>query len=141
MNLMEMVLALMAVVFFSTISMMYKRAVMDQNDLLINAQQYVQASHLSHTVLDEIDAKLFSKQLTFAGIKTTYNTQRTLYLSHTKGQYTINITAVSTDSLGTTIPSPPATNIYTRVTVRTSTVGLNTPVTMSRMYTKTHLNL
>jgi len=141
MNLMEMVLALLAVVFFSTIALMYKQSVWDQNELLINAQQYVQASHLSHTVLDEVDAKLFSKQLTFAGIKTTYNTQRTLSLAHTGGQYILNITAVSTDSLGTVLASPPANNIYTRVTVRTATAGLKTPVTMSRLYTKTHLNL
>jgi hypothetical protein len=138
---MEMVLALLAVVLFTSIVMLYNNTLWDQNALLINAQQYVQASHLSHSVLDEIDAKLFSKQISFADVRSYNNTQRVINLQHSLGRYTIDINAVGTDSLGTPLASVPIGNIYTRVTVRTSTMGLKVPVSMSRMFTKTHLNL
>ncbi|MDP2173537.1 MAG: hypothetical protein Q8M98_00300 [Candidatus Cloacimonadaceae bacterium] len=141
MNLMEMVLALFAVVFFSTVAMMYNRATMNQTDLLINANQYVQASHLSHSILDEVDAKLFSRQLAFAAVKPNYNTTRTLDLAHTGGRYILVINTVECDSLGTPVSVVPINNIYLRVRVSTSTSGLRTPVVMQRVYTKTHLNI
>lgn len=141
MNMMEMVLAMFAVVFFSSIALMYNRATEDQTDLLINANQYVQASHLSHSVLDEVDSRLFSRQLAFNNVKTQYNTTRVVDLAFTGGRYTMNVVAVDCDSLGVPLSSPVTGNIYVRVQVTTRTQGLKTPVVMQRVYTKTHLNI
>lgn len=141
MNMMEMVLALFAVVFFSTVAIMYNQAVWDQSEILIHSNKYVQSSHLTHSVLDEIDARLFSKQLAFANIKTQYNTTRSLILTHTGGTYNMQISAVDCDSLGVVLATPVANNIYTLVTVQTNTAGLKQPVVLRRVYTKTHLNL
>jgi len=141
MNMMEMVLALFAVVFFSTVALMYNRAVWDQSETLMHANMYVQSSHLSHSILDEVDARLFSKQLAFANIKTQYNTTRSLTLAHTGGVYNLQINAVDCDSLGVPLATAIPNNIYTVVTVTTTTAGLKQPVVMRRVYTKTHLNL
>lgn len=140
MNMMEMVLALFAVVFFSSVAMMYNRAVWDQSEYLIHANQYIQCTHLNHSVLDEVDARLFSKQLKFANIKTTYNVTRNVTLQHTGGSYTMQITAVDCDSLGVYIPGNNKNSIYTLVSVSTSTAGLKHPAILQRVYTKTHLN-
>ncbi|HNQ44677.1 MAG TPA: hypothetical protein PKI59_09605, partial [Candidatus Cloacimonadota bacterium] len=72
MNMMEMVLALFAVVLFTSTAAMYNRQVMEHNAYLINATQYVQATQLCHTVLDEVDAKLFARMIAFFSVKTTY---------------------------------------------------------------------
>ena len=141
MNMMEMVLALFAVVFFSTVALMYNQAVWDQSETLMHANMYVQSSHLSHSIMDEVDARLFSKQLAFTNIKAQYNTTRNLNLTHTGGTYSIQISAVDCDSLGVPLATAIPNNIYTLVTVRTNTAGLKIPVTMRRVYTKTHLNL
>jgi hypothetical protein len=141
MNMIEMVLAMLAVVFFSTVALMYNRAVWDQSELLIHANKYIQASHLSHSVLDEVDARLFSKQLAFASIKTAYNTTRSVNMAHSGGIYKMIVTAVDCDSLGVPLASWVSNNIYTRVSVSTTTPGLKRPVVMRRVYTKTHLNL
>jgi len=141
MNMMEMVLALFAVVFFSTVALMYNQAVWDQSETLMHANMYVQSSHLTHSILDEVDARLFSKQLAFTNIKAQYNTTRNLNLTHTGGTYSIQISAVDCDSLGVPLATAIPNNIYTLVTVRTNTAGLKIPVTMRRVYTKTHLNL
>lgn len=140
--MMEMVLALFAVVFFTSVSLNYNQRLMNQNDLLINATQYVQATQLSHTVLDEIDAKLFSKQLAFFNIKTTYaNVNRTIDLAFPGDIYNLNIRTVDCDSLGIPLTTPIVKNIWVRVRVTTVTPGLKVPVVMQRIYTKTHLNL
>ncbi len=143
MNMMEMVLALFAVVFFTSIAMVYNRSMWDQAELLENASKYVQASHLAHSVLDEIDAKLFSKQLAFNNVKTSYNNVvRTMNLQHTGGTWTLNITAVDCDSLGVPLQTAVANNIYVLISTAVNTSsGLKHPVTMKRVYTKTHLNL
>lgn len=137
-----MVLALFAVVFFATIAMSFNQKILSQNDLLINATQYVQATQLVHTVLDEVDSKLFSKQLAFFSIKSTYhNRSRTIDLAFPGDIYQLYITAVDCDSLGTPLTTTVTNNIYVRVQVRATTAGLKVPVTMQRLYTKTHLNL
>ncbi|MCD8479164.1 MAG: hypothetical protein LRZ88_02355 [Candidatus Cloacimonetes bacterium] len=142
MNLMEMVLALIAVVLFTSIALNYNRHVMDQNDLLINATQYVQATQLCHTVLDEIDSKLFARMLAFNNIISTYHNQtRTIDLNFPGDTYQISIEAVSCDSVGVELTVLPVNNIYRRVRVTATTPGLKVPVTLQRLYTKTHLNL
>jgi hypothetical protein len=142
MNLMEMVIALFAVVLFTSVALNYNRYVQTQNDLLINATQYVQATQLCHTVLDEIDSKLFARMLAFNSIISTYNNQtRTIDLNFPGDTYQISIQAVSSDSLGVPITVIPVNNIYRVVKVTASTYGLKFPVTLQRVYTKTHLNL
>ncbi len=141
MSYFEMFVAVLAVVLFSTVVLLMNRTMLEQNDLLINASTYMQASHLSHSILDEVDSKLFSKQLKFAQIKTTYTTTRTYNLPHTGGVWTAQISAVDCDSLGIPLTTPVTNNIYVRVLVRTSTTGLKNPVLMQRVYTKTNLNI
>jgi len=142
MNLFESVLAMFAVLFFTTISMVYNRGAWDQTRRLHDANAFVQASQLCHSVLDEVDAKLFSKQLSFAGVKTTFNTTHTLNLAHVGDIYTLTVTAVDCDSLGVPLSTPVTNNIYTVVSVTANTSsGLKHPVTLRRIYTKTHLNL
>ena len=142
MNLFEMVLALMAVVFFTSVAANYNRKILDQNDYLINATQYVQATQLCHTVLDEVDAKLFAKMIAFFSVKTTYaNVNRTIDLAFPGDVYQLNIQTVDCDSLGIPLVTPVTKNIWVRVTVTARTAGLKVPVSLQRVYTKTHLNL
>jgi hypothetical protein len=139
---MEMLLALLAVVLFTSVAANYNRKMLDQNDYLINATQYVQASQLCHTVLDEIDAKLFAKMIAFFSVKTTYaNVNRTIDLAFPGDVYNLNIRAVDCDSLGIPLSTPVANNIWVRVTVTANTKGLRVPATLQRIYTKTYLNL
>jgi uncharacterized membrane protein affecting hemolysin expression len=65
MSMWEMVLALFAVVLFTSISLSYNQALWTQTDYLNNATLVVQANYICHSVLDEIDAKLFSKSYSF----------------------------------------------------------------------------
>jgi hypothetical protein len=142
MSNMEMVLALFAVVFFTSMALNYNQQVGKQQELLINATQYVQATQLCHTILDEVDAKLFSKQLAWSSVKSTYNnTSRTIDLNFPGDVYNLQITAVDSDSLGTPLTVAVPNNIFIRVRVVASTQGLKVPVTMQRIYTKTHLNV
>lgn len=139
---MEMVLALFAVVFFTTVALNYNQKIGQQHELLVNATQYVQATQLCHTLLDEVDAKLFSKQLAFGNIIPNYNnTSRTIDLAFPGDIYQLAITAANSDSLGVPLASTPVNSIYVRVKVVASTPGLKVPVTMQRIYTKTHLNI
>lgn len=140
MNMMEMVLVLLAVILFTTVALNYNRLVWEQTDYLINANKYLQCSHLSHSILDEVDAFLFSKQLKFNDIKKKYNTERNVTLQHAGGTYSISIHADDCDSLGVLLALPVSNSIYTLVTVRTTTTGLRYPVIQKRVYTKTHLN-
>ena len=136
-----MFVAVVAVVLFSSMALLLNRSMVNQTDLITNATQYLQASHLNHTILDEIDAKLFSKQLKFSVIKTNYNITRTYNLQHTGGTWIAQIVTVDCDSLGNALQTPDPSNIYLRVQVNTSTPGLRNPVISQRIYTKTHLNL
>ncbi|HNX38631.1 MAG TPA: hypothetical protein PL124_12390 [Candidatus Cloacimonadota bacterium] len=142
MNMLDMVMALMAVVFFTTISLMYNQAMWTQADNLNDATLVVQASQIGHMVLDEVDAKLFSKQLAFANISSSYNFTRNTFYPHLKVTFNIKSVAADCDSLGNNLPQPVTNNIYKRVTVTISgPQGLRHPVTMRRLYTKTNLNI
>ena len=141
MNMLEMVLVLFAVVLFTTVALNYNRLVWEQADYLINANKYLQSSHLIHSILDEVDAFLFSKQLKFNDIKKKYNTERNVTLQHAGGTYSISIHADDCDSLGVLLPEPKPNNLYALVTVETKTFGLRHPVTQQRVYTKTDLNI
>lgn len=141
MHLMEMVLVMFAVVFFTSIALIYNRGAWSQKENLYNANSFVQATILAHTVLDEVDAKLLSKQLTFDGIITNYNTERVVNLAHVGETYRLVIRAVQADSTGVNLATPDPDNIYTKVSIQVSApAGLRHPVNMSRVYLKTHLN-
>lgn len=142
MNLLEMVAVLYAVIFFTSIALIYNNSAFRQKQNLHNANSFVQASILAHEVLDEVDARLFSKDISFDDIETQYNCSRTLNLTHVGETYSLSILAVDADSTGIALPNPVTGNIFTKVSVTVASgAGLRHPLTMSRLYTKTHLNL
>lgn len=61
-----MLMALFAIVLFTTISLVYSRSMWDQAENLDNVAQIIQATQLAHSKLDEIDALLFAKKIRFA---------------------------------------------------------------------------
>jgi len=142
MNLLETVSALLAVIFFTSIALIYNNSAFRQKQHLWHANAYVQATITAHEVLDEIDARLFSQDLAFNEIKTQYNTTRTVNLQHNGETFILTVSAVDADSTGVPLATPLAGNIFTRVSVVVApNPGLRHAVTMSRVYTKTHLNL
>ena len=137
-----MVAVLYAVIFFTSIALIYNNSTFRQKQNLHNANSFVQASILAHEVLDEVDARLFSKDIHFSDIETIYNCSRTLNLTHVGETYNITILAVDADSTGVPLATPIVGNIFTKVSVTVASgTGLRHPLTMSRLYTKTHLNL
>jgi len=142
MSILETVSVLLAVIFFTTIALIYNNSSFRQKQHLYNANAFVQATITAHEVLDEVDAKLFSHDLAFDDIETHYNTTRTVNLAHNGSSFILNITAVDADSTGVPLATPLAGNIFTRVSVEVeATSGLRHSVNLSRVYTKTHLNL
>lgn len=142
MNMMDMILALFAVVFFTTIALVYNQAMWHQADNLYDAALVVQSSQICHTILDEVDAKLFSKQLAFGNIITNYNFTANRSFPHLGETFTITTVAAECDSLGNNLASPVTNNIYKRVEVTVSgPSALRHPVSLRRVYTKTNLNI
>jgi len=140
MNLMEMIAALFAVVFFTSIASVYNNNAFRQKQNLYHANAFLQASVLAHEVLDEVDAKLFSKSLSFDDIETEYNLNRTRVLSYVGETFQLAITATAVDSVGVPLSTPNPGNNFTKVSVTVAeNAALKHSVTMSRIYTKTHL--
>ncbi len=140
MRLMEMVLALLAVVLFTTISLVYNRGMWSQAETLDNAAKAVQATQLAHSRLDEIDAKLFSKQIAFSNIRTLYTGTSTVNLSYAGYKFTVTYTPNYCDSLGVVTTVPNDLFVKVQMTVR-ATSGMKAPIRISRIYTKTNLNI
>lgn len=140
MNMMEMVLALFAVVLFSSIALAYNQALWRQTDYLFNAQLVVQSNHLCHEILDEVDAKLFSDQITFDDVVPNYhNKTRSVYIASQSETYSLAIKATVCDSTGTILSSG-STSLFRRVDVTVSgPPALKHPVTMNRLYTRTYM--
>lgn len=139
MNMMEMVLALFAVVFFTSLAANYNRLVLDQNEYVINATLHVQATQLCHAVLDEVDAKLFARKLAYDDIVSTYdNTTRVIDLNFPGDRYTLDIMSTYCDSVGNVLAVDDTLAINRVVNVEASTSGLRVPVNLQRIYTKTH---
>lgn len=140
MNMMEMVLALLAVVFFTSVAANYNRHLMDQNEYVIAATLHVQATQLCHSVLDEVDAKLFSNSIAYDEIIEKYHGKtREIDLQFPGDKYNISIEAVLCDSLGNdeyAADDPLAKNRL--VKVEASTPGLRFPAKMQRIYAKIH---
>jgi len=153
MSLMEMVLALLAVVLFTTVSMVYNRSMWSGAEALDNISKVVQATQLAHSKLDEVDAKLLSRQVAFSK-RQTNNTPPTVAQAFTGttlvnlpySGYTFRITYDHKycDSLGVNWANQAysdTTNykhIKMTLTVA-STPGMSHPVVLSRIYVKTNM--
>jgi hypothetical protein len=138
--MMEMVLALFAVILFSSVALSYNQAIWRQTDYLFNAQLVVQCNHLCHEVLDEVDAKLFSKQLGFDNIISTYNNKtRSVTIASQSETYNLLIKAAVCDSFGVVMPAD-SLSLFRRVDVSVSgPPALKRPVNMYRLYTRTYM--
>lgn len=140
MNLLEMVLALLAVILFTTLSLTYNQATWRQTDFVNSATIVVQASQICHSVLDEADAKLFSHQLDIANLVSSYNFTRTQSFTFLPEKFTIVAVAADCDSLGRDLNNPNPNSLFKRVVVTVSgPVALKHPVSLMRVYTKTYM--
>ena len=140
MNLMEMILALLAVVLFTALSLSYNRAIWRQTDYLNNATLVVQASQLCHTILDEADAKLFSNQLSITNLVSSYTFTRTQTFPHLPETFIITAVAADCDSVGNNLQVPNPNSLFKRVVVTVSGPrALKQPYVMTRLYTKTFM--
>lgn len=140
MNLMDMVMALIAVVFFTTISLVYNRSVWNQYDNLNNATLVVQGTQICHSILDEADAKLFARMIPFNAITTDFSFTRTVVCSHINRTFAVSAVAVDCDSLGNVLNNPPANNQFKSITVTvTGPRDLRRPIILRRLYTKTSM--
>jgi hypothetical protein len=151
MNFMEMLLALAAIVFFTTVALVYNRSMWNQAESLDNAAKVIQATQLAHSKLDEIDARLLAQQITFANASYIPQTVREAYdgrtvtntLSYADYVFTATYNHDYCDSLGrhpNETYNPNAKFIKMTVTIA-STPGMSHPVVLSRMYTKTNFYL
>nr|MDK2851602.1 hypothetical protein [Candidatus Cloacimonadota bacterium] len=140
MNMMEMVLALLAVVLFTTLSLTYNQGIWRQTDYINNATLVVQASQICHSILDEADAKLFSKQIDIDSLTVLYNFTETRSYPHLPVTFTVTSTAADCDSLGQDLETPNPNSIFKRIQIKVSGPGyLKTPYTMTRLYTRTFM--
>jgi hypothetical protein len=153
MNFMEMVLAMFAIVFFTSVSLVYNRSMWNQAENLDNVAKVIQATQLAHSKLDEIDAQLLSQQVSFA--ERQLNDTPPTVEQHFTGTHPANLTYAGylflytynheyCDSLGGTTGISQTYSdtldykfIKMNVTVA-STPGMSHPVTLSRVYTKTN---
>jgi hypothetical protein len=100
----------------------------------------VQSNHLCHEVLDEVDAKLFSKQLDFDNIVSTYDKKTRSSTIASQGEtYNLAITAAVCDSTGIALAIGEL-SLFRRVDVSVSgPPALKHPVSMYRLYTRTYM--
>ncbi|GAB1367216.1 hypothetical protein MASR1M36_20870 [Candidatus Cloacimonadaceae bacterium] len=140
MNLMEMVLALLAVILFTTLSLSYNQALWRQTDYLNNSTIVVQASQLCHSMLDKIDAELFSGQLDIANLVSSYNFTTNVTYPHLPETFRIVFVAADCDSLGRALNNPNPNSLFKRVVVTVDgPTALRHPYTMTRVFTKTNM--
>jgi hypothetical protein len=157
MNFMEMVLALMAIVFFTTVSLIYNRSMWNQAENLDNVAKVIQATQLAHSKLDEIDAQLLSNQVSFAkegyldnngdvilSVREKFTGTHAAPLTYSNYLFNLTYNFAYCDSLGSTTGINQTYSdtlnykfIKMNVTVA-STPGMSHPVTLSRVYTKTN---
>ena len=156
MNFIEMVLALMAIVFFTTVSLVYNRSMWTQAENLDNVAKIIQATQLAHSKLDQIDAELLSQQVAFAQRQPS-NTPPTVQQHFTGtvhdsldyADYVFNLTynfAYCDSTGGTTgvsqVYSDSTYYKFIKMTITVaSTPGMSHPVVLSRVYTKTNFYL
>ncbi len=153
MNFMEMVLALFAIVMFTTISLVYNRSMWNQAENLDNIAKVIQATQVAHSKLDEIDARLLSQMLSFSEnqssgtpltVRQAYdNVTETIDLTYAGYVFTVSYNHEYCDSLGLNpneTYNPDAKFIKVTATVA-SNPGMSHPVFISRVYTKTNFYL
>jgi hypothetical protein len=156
MNFIEMVLALFAIIFFTTVSLVYNRSMWNQAENLDNVAKIVQATNLAHSRLDEVDARLLSQQVAFAE-RQLNNTPPTVAqyftgtaiagLAYSGYTFTVTYRHEYCDSLGGTTGisqtyDANANYKFIKMTVTiASTPGMSHPVVVSRVYTKTNFYL
>ncbi|MFA5282876.1 MAG: hypothetical protein WC368_09215 [Candidatus Cloacimonadaceae bacterium] len=141
MNMMEMFLALMAVVLFTTLSLTYNQAIWRQTDYINNATMVVQASQICHAFLDEIDAKLFSGQLELNDIVDNYNyTDPAVSFPHLPTTFNVQWESANCDINGVDLAVDDSLSLYKRVTVTVSGHSyLRQPYSMTRIFTETFI--
>jgi len=140
MNMFEMVLALFAIVLFTTLSLTYNQAIWAQTDYLNNATLVVQASQICHSILDEADAKLFSKQLELVDLLTEYNFTRTQTYPHLPITFNVEAVTINCDELGEPLAVDDPLSLYKKVTITVSGHSyLQRPYIMHRIYTETFI--
>jgi hypothetical protein len=148
MNFMEMVLALMAIVFFTTVSLVYNRSMWTQAENLDNVAKVMQATQLAHSKLDEIDAKLFAgkyfnPKFKFSDVKTTFTGSNILCnLAFSGYKFKLSYAFAFCDTFGLEYAdqaSPPSVNTFKMTTTISSTPGMSHTVAVSRIYTKISL--
>jgi hypothetical protein len=138
MNMMEMVLAMFAIVLFTTLSLTYNQAIWIQTDYLNNATLVVQASQICHSILDEADAKLFSKQLDFSDLVSEYNFAKSITYPHLPITLNVQSVAINCDEFGDPLEVDDPLSIWKKVTVTVSGHGyLQRPYVMQRIYVET----
>jgi hypothetical protein len=154
MSFMEMLWGLMAVVFFTTVSMVYNRSMWTQAESLETAGQLIQATQLAHSRLDEIDARLFSKQVSFA-LRDPDNVVPTVEQAFTtalKGgitnlaysgyKFNVIYNFKYCDSLGVDLTNQTynSSALFIKMSLTiASTPGMKNPLTLSRLYARTNL--
>ncbi len=159
---MEMVLALMAIIFFTSVSLVYNRSMWNQAESLDNVAKIIQATHLAHSKLDQIDAQLLSQQVAFAQrqpgnipptVQQRYNPSLpgtdvvTNHLDYSGYTFNLYYDFDYCDSTGSIlgVSQTYADSVHYKffkmtVTVA-STPGMSHPVSVSRVYTKTNFYL
>lgn len=136
MNMMEMVLALLATVLFTTLSLTYNQAIWAQTDYLNNATMVVQASQLCHAVLDEADAKLFSQQFTLDSLIVRYNYTKTVSFPHLPTTFSIKADTKKCNESGVVLADQSQASMYRKMVITVSGHAyLKRPYSMTRLYT------
>lgn len=140
MSMFEMVLALFAIVLFTTLSLTYNQAIWAQTDYLNNATLVVQASQICHSILDEADAKLFSKELPFSDLVSKYNFAKSITYPHLHITLNVQSVAINCDEFGDPLEVDDPLSLYKKVTITVSGHSyLQRPYIMHRIYTETFI--
>lgn len=141
---MEMVLALLATVLFTSLSLTYNQAIWAQTDYLNNATVVVQASQLCHSAMDEIDAKIFSRDLLVRDLLSRNGKSTTKYYDHLMTTFKINTRVVNCDVTGNENPLDEfggaidlSNSVFKKVTISVENTYLKRPYTMTRIFTDT----
>lgn len=138
MNLLEMVAVLFAVIFFTSVALIYNNSAYRQREYLFDANAFVQASVLAHEKLDEIDAKLLGNVISFSNISSTFDgASFNRNLTYVGENYRLQTSVDVVDANGVTQADDADTG-YVRVSVLVlPDAGLKHSLTMSRIYAST----
>ncbi len=142
MNMQEMVMALFAIVFFTTIALVYSRSMWDTAEALDDGSKVIQATHLAHSKLDEIDAKLFSHQIAFNAVINNFTGTQTVDQAYTGYKYFVTYSFKYCDSLGVNLGSQAyqANPFFYKMTITVAADhGMKVPVVVTRLFNKIDL--